>query len=142
MDSEQTTFVSVIITAFNEGHHMDRILQDISLQNYPTEFFEILFLEAGEYPEDRAKENLGEKSEQLRYWNISALSRTAALNRLVKESKGDLIVRLDARTHIQTDYLLRIIRLSQKEKVANVGGVLVPIGVSKKQIMISKIKLD
>lgn len=139
MDSEYPTFVSVIITAFNEGLHLDRILKDLSRQNYPAENFEILFLEAGEYPEERAKTNLGEKSEQLRYWNLPALSRTVALNRLVKESKGDLIVRLDARTHIQPDYLELIVRLSQKQNVANVGGVQVPVGESEEQTRIAKI---
>jgi len=129
----------VILTAFNEGQHLDRILQDLSHQNYPTEFLEILLLEAGEYPEEHAKTNLGEKSEKLRFWSIPALSRTASLNRLVKESKGDLIVRLDARTHIQSDYLERVVRLSQKEKVANVGGVQVPVGESEEQIRIAKI---
>jgi len=128
MDSENPTFVSVIITAFNEGRHMDRILQDISLQNYPTEFFEILFLEAGEYPEDRAKENLGEKSEHFRFWGIPDLCRTISLNKLVKESKGDLIIRLDARSHIQPDYVQEIVWLSLREKAANVGGVQVPVG--------------
>jgi succinoglycan biosynthesis protein ExoA len=139
MDSETPTFVSVIITAFNEGHHMDRILQDVSRQNYPTEFLEVLVIEAGDYPEERTKAKLGEKSEQLRYWRIPTLSRTAALNLLVKESKGDLIVRLDARTHIQADYLERIVNLSRMENAANVGGVLVPVGESVKQVRIAKI---
>ena len=60
MDSEFPIFVSVILTAFNEDHYMDGILKDISCQNYPTEFLEILVLEAGEYPEERARTNLGE----------------------------------------------------------------------------------
>lgn len=138
MDSEQITFVSVILTAFNGGHHMDRILQDVSCQNYPNEFLEILILEAGEYPEERAKKQLGDKSGQLHYWRIPALSRTAALNHLVRESKGNLIVRLDVRTHIQPDYLERIVRLSKEESVANVGGVQVPVGESVEQIRIAK----
>ena len=139
MDSEFPIFVSVILTAFNEDHYMDGILKDISRQNYPTEFLEILVLEAGEYPEERARTNLGEKSERLRYWRIPTLSRTAALNRLVKEAKGELVVRLDARTHIELDYVERIVQLSQKENVANVGGVQIPVGESKEQKRIAKI---
>lgn len=75
----------------------------------------------------------------MRYWRIPSLSRTAALNRLVKEAKGDFIIRLDVSKHIKPDYLLRIIRLSQKVNVANVGGVQVPVGESDEQTRIAKI---
>jgi len=139
MDTKIDTFISIIITAFNEGDSLDRILNDISMQDYSEDALEVLLLEAGSYSIDRVKKNLSKKSNLLRYWNIKGLSRTHSLNKLVNESKGDLIVRLDARTHILPDYLKKIAALSQKTKATNVGGVKIPIGKSSNQNIISKL---
>jgi glycosyltransferase involved in cell wall biosynthesis len=125
--------LSVIITSFNEGINLDRLFQDLSNQDFDKNSYEILFLEAGNDSKERAIGKLGYSSSLLRYWRIPELSRTAALNFLVKESTGDLIVRLDARTHIDPDYLSKIYALSLRENVANVGGVQVPIGESEGQ---------
>ena len=131
--------LSVIITSFNEGANLDRLFQDLSNQDFDNDAYEILFLEAGSDSKERAKEKLGNASTLLKYWHIPKLSRTAALNFLVKESTGDLIIRLDARTHIEPDYLSRIYSLSLRENVANVGGVQVPIGESEEQKKIALI---
>lgn len=131
--------LSVIITSFNEGVNLDRLFQDLSNQDFDKSSYEILFLEAGNDSKKRAIEKLGFSSSLLRYWHIPKLSRTAALNFLVKESTGDLIIRLDARTHIDPDYLSRIYMLSLRENVANVGGTQVPIGESEGQKKIALI---
>lgn len=131
--------LSVIITSFNEGTNLDRLFRDLSNQDFDKNAYEILFLEAGNDSKERVIEKLGYSSSLLKYWHIPGLSRTTALNFLVKESTGDLIVRLDARTHIDPDYLSRIYILSLREKVANVGGVQVPIGESDGQKMIALI---
>ena len=131
--------LSVIITSFNEGPNLDRIFHDLSKQDFDKNAHEILYLEAGDDSKERAIEKLGNFSNLLKYWHIPGLSRTAALNFLVKKSTGDLIVRLDARTHIDTDYLSKIFALSLRENVANVGGVQVPIGKSEEQKKIALI---
>lgn len=133
------TLVSVIITSFNEGVYLDKVFQDLSNQDLDRSKFEILFLEAGNDAKERAINKLGYSCNLLRYWHIPGLSRTAALNFLVKESSGDLIVRLDARTHIGPDYLTKIYALALIKKVANVGGVQIPIGESRAQSMIALI---
>ena len=131
--------LSVIITSFNEGANLDRLFQDLSNQDFDNNAYEILFLEAGNDSKERAIEKLGYSSILLKYWHIPELSRTASLNFLVKKSTGDLIVRLDARTHIDADYLSKIYALSLRENVANVGGVQVPIGESEDQKKIALI---
>jgi succinoglycan biosynthesis protein ExoA len=131
--------LSVIITSFNEEIYLDRIFQDLANQDFEKTNLEILFLEAGSDSKERAIKGLEHSSGLLKYWHIPGLSRTAALNFLVKESTGDLIVRLDARTHIDPDYLSKIYALSLRENVANVGGVQVPIGEFEKQKKIALI---
>ena len=95
-------------------------------------------LEAGNYPEIRAKKYLKQKSTLLKYLQIPNLSRTASLNLLVKKSKGDLIVRIDVRSHIKSDYLERIAEQSILTQATNVGGVKIPIGKSYIQKIIAE----
>lgn len=128
---------SVIITSYNEGLNLDQILSDLSLQDLDQKFFEILLLEAGNYPETRARNQLGQLCHLLRFFHVPGLSRTASLNRLINEARGALIVRLDARSHIKPDYLDQILNLSLKTGAANVGGVQVPIGRTKEQNLIA-----
>jgi succinoglycan biosynthesis protein ExoA len=125
--------VSIILTSFNEGYHLDRILRDIYYQTYPSEAMEILLLEVGDYSEERARSILKERSKRLRFLHIPGLSRTASLNKLVRDSKGGLIIRLDTRSHISPEYTELIVKLSNEKNVANVGGVQVPVGETEDQ---------
>ena len=138
MNSSQLPFVSVIMTTFSETKFLDSILHDLSIQTYPENNLEILLLETGDYPEIRAKTHLKQKSRLLNYLQIPNLSRTASLNLLVKKSKGDLIVRIDVRSHIEPDYLERIAEQSILTQATNVGGVKIPIGKSFIQKIIAK----
>jgi len=134
-----TPALSVIITSFNEGKNLERIFFDLTRQDFDENSYEILFLEAGNDSRDLAVNALNGISKLLKYWHIPACSRTAALNFLVKQAAANLIVRLDARTHIDQEYLSNIYALSMKEGVANVGGVQVPVGESKKQKLVALI---
>ena len=57
MDSTTSPYLSVILTTFNEVHHLDRILQDLAKQSYPDEKLELLVLEAGEENEAEFAKN-------------------------------------------------------------------------------------
>jgi succinoglycan biosynthesis protein ExoA len=133
--------ISIIITTFNDGYYLNQVLKDISCLEYNPNKLEILILEAGEFSADQARTLLGNYKDRLKFWHKSNLSRTAALNFLVKESIGNLVVRIDARSHIKPDYLNQIKSLSLGTKAANVGGVILPIGVSNEQKKIARFML-
>ena len=114
---------------------MPRILSDISRQDYKN--FEILLLESGENQQNTSTVILGKKSKNLRYFHKPGLPRTRALNFLVKESTGGLLIRLDARSHIDPDYISRIVQLSKKTGATNVGGVMWPLGETRTQRIIA-----
>lgn len=134
-----TPALSVIITSFNEGKYLERIFLDLSRQDFDENSYEILFLEAGKDSRGLAVNALNGASKHLKYWHVPGCSRTASLNFLIKQACANLIVRLDARTHIDQDYLSKIYALSMQERVANVGGVQVPLGESKKQNLVALI---
>ena len=131
--------ISVVITTFNEGNNLDRLLVDISKQDVDIEILEILLLEAGSYPIERAMLHLGKINSRLKFISMPGLTRTAALNILIRNTKGRVIIRLDARSHIFPDYLMRIYQLSNSSGAANVGGVQVPIGLSTTQKVIASV---
>ena len=112
MDNSYKPFVSVILTTFNEDFHLDRILNDLVLQNYPDEKMEILLLEAGNEDELRIRHKFEKQSNMFKYYCVPNLSRTASLNLLVKESKGEIIIRVDARTKVLPNYIHELVRLS------------------------------
>ena len=130
--------ITVAITTFNEGAYLDGLLQDLSRQNF-SENFEIILVEAGSYDFERAKRNVGRHAAKLVFHHLDGLDRTHALNFIFDTAQGDLIVRLDARSHINSDYLTSIYALSIDSGAENVGGVMKPIGRTMSQLIIAKI---
>ena len=131
--------ITVIITTFNDDKYLDSLLFDISRQDLNSVSLEILILEAGSYEKQRAKRKLKNLGQYLRFFHEPNLGRSQSLNKLMNESKGDLVIRLDARSHIQPDYIKRIINLSKSTDAANVGGVMIPVGKSGDQKLIAEI---
>ena len=131
--------ISVIITNFRDNFYLNKLLFDLSKQDFDKKKLEILLLDAGNYEEKEAKKWLGSLKNNLRFWNVPNLPRTSSLNFLIKNSKANLIVRLDSRSHVSKHYLSQIYKLSTETKAANVGGSLNPIGLNFKQNIIAKI---
>jgi succinoglycan biosynthesis protein ExoA len=136
---ETNTFVSIVITTFNENEYLDSLLEDISRQSLDNLELEIILLEAGSYPKQRAIQHLGELASYLKFINIPNLSRTKSLNKLFDTAQGELIIRLDGRSHIKPYYIQQIVELSSRTGAENVGGVMAPIGKTPNQKLIADI---
>jgi glycosyltransferase involved in cell wall biosynthesis len=136
---ETNTFVSIVITTFNENEYLDSLLKDISRQKLNNLELEIILLEAGSYPKQRATQHLGELASHLKFINIPNLSRTKSLNKLFNTAQGELIIRLDGRSHIKPNYIQQIVELSSRTGAENVGGVMAPIGKTPSQKLIADV---
>lgn len=130
--------ITVAITTFNEEKYLDMLLSDLSRQNCSL-LFEIVLLEAGNYGIDQARRHLGHHADKLVFHHRPGLTRTKSLNSIFDTARGDLIVRLDARSHINPSYLMDIYRLSIESGAENVGGVMKPIGFIEDQSFIVEI---
>jgi succinoglycan biosynthesis protein ExoA len=130
--------ITVAVTTFNEGAYLDRLLMDLALQRCALDY-EIIIVEAGEYDEARARRYLGAAADRLIFITREKLSRTRSLNLIFDLSRGDLVVRLDARSHVSSDYLEKIYILSSKSGAASVGGVMLPVGLDERQSIIANI---
>jgi glycosyltransferase involved in cell wall biosynthesis len=127
--------ITVAVTTFNEGEYLDRLLSDLARQNCTLQF-EIILLEAGDYGIDQARKNLGQHADKLVFHHRPGLTRTQSLNFIFDTARGDLIVRLDARSHINSDYLMDVYKLSIESGAENVGGVMKPIALIEDQSFI------
>ena len=129
--------ISVFITSCNEEKYLNKLLHDIEKQKFGN--FEILLLEAGKNQENQARESLKSRASSLKYFHQPGATRTYSLNQLIAKASGDLLIRLDARTHIEDSYIRKVVELSETTGVANVGGIMWPVGESCDQQVIAEL---
>lgn len=130
--------ISVAITTYNDSYYLDRLLKDLEAQKFALDF-EIILVDAGSYSIDKARACLGALFDKLIFIPKPGLSRTESLNLIFQLAKGDIIVRLDARSHIDRNYLEKIYTLSKEIGCENVGGVMLPTGLDDNQVLIANI---
>jgi succinoglycan biosynthesis protein ExoA len=131
--------VSVIITSFKDEKYLGLLLEDLSKQTIDPEKIEILLLRASPYSEKKARERLGKFANSLKYWFKPKLNRTKSLNFLIRNSLGKYIFRLDARSHIDKDYISSLLAMHSENKYANIGGYKQPIGTNPNQEKIANL---
>lgn len=124
-------FTSVIITSLNDGTFISNLLKDLLDQSLNNQLYEVLVLEAGHFEDiDFFKMDFKKRNIKFHFFKKEKLSRTESLNFLIKKSKGDFVVRLDARSRIKKNYLKKLIELSNSTSAACVGGVKLPVGTN------------
>jgi glycosyltransferase involved in cell wall biosynthesis len=119
-----TQLVSVIIPCYNEAAHIDQLVRNLLSQDYPAECIEILFADGGS--EDGTWERLTEFAGQ--YPFIRVLDNpdkfvSQGLNACIRESKGEIIVRMDVHAAYPADYISVLVARLIATGADNVGGV-------------------
>ncbi len=122
---EEHIETSVIIPCFNEEKTISKLLEALYLQSYPKELIEVVIADA--QSEDRTRERISEFSDQhpdYRIRIIDNFERTipTAVNRGVENARGVFIVRLDAHSVPDKDYISHSVSLLKENKADNVGG--------------------
>ncbi len=102
-------FVSVIIPFRNEDENLPEIIQDILRQSFPTQSFEVIFVN------DNSTDNSAEIVKNAEYEsNIfllenEATGKKAAIKTAIEKSRGKLIVTTDADCRLPKDWLWEIV---------------------------------
>ena len=131
--------ISIVITTFNDQYYLEKLLLDIKRQDYPGYKIEIIIIEAGKNYTENVLNLFSESDINIKYFYRANLNRNASLNLAFSIAINSLIVRLDARTHIENNYLILLGSLENKIQCSNVGGIKVPIGETKKQKFIARL---
>jgi len=125
--------VSIIIPTRNEENYIEKCLEKLINQTYPKNKIEILVVDGmskGRTREIIEKYKVRSSRKEIAFIcliNNPKKRRASALNIGIKRAKGDLIIRVDARTIIFPDYIERCVKTLLKTGADNVGGVQKPI---------------
>ena len=120
-----TPLVTIIIPCLQEQKHIEAVLESIVAQDYPRERLEVLVVDG--MSEDNTRRTVGEFS--LRYPFVRLLDnpkRTApaALNIGIQNTQGEIVVRMDAHTTYETDYVTGCVKALSENDADVVGGTL------------------
>jgi cellulose synthase/poly-beta-1,6-N-acetylglucosamine synthase-like glycosyltransferase len=123
--------VSVIIPVRNEEEYIAECLQSVVDQDYPKELMEVLVVDG--MSQDSSREIVSDIAEKCRFVTLlhnPKQVKAAALNKGIGESRGQLILPVDAHCFIAPDYVSECVNALHQTAAANVGGVVLPIGTS------------
>lgn len=136
--------VSVIVPALNEEADIEQCLAAIAAQDHPHAAIEVIVVDG--YSEDltapRARRALARGGFRRAVVVANPDARTSrSLNAGLAEARGTYVVRVDARSRIQPDYVRRCVTtLSSRPEVGVVGGaqVAIPRGTSDRDVGIAR----
>lgn len=118
-------FVSVIMPCLNEEKFISVCLDSVIACDYPKERMEILVVDG--MSRDRTRE-IAEKymreNSFLRLLDNPKKTTPAAMNLGINNSKGEIIIKMDAHSRYEKDYISKCVKHLQESGAKNVGGIL------------------
>lgn len=119
-------FVSVIVPCYNEEKTIQHLLNGIFSQTYPRDKMEVVISDGmstdGTLQAIQAFQQ-NHQGLQIRVVINQARTIPSGLNQAITESRGEIIIRLDAHSMPIPEYVQRCVSALQSNKGINVGGV-------------------
>jgi len=122
---EQLPPVSVIIPVRNEEEHIEQCLTSVLDQDYPSDKLEIVVVDG--LSEDDTREIAVRMLNNNHSINSRILTNPdqatpAGLNQGIRDSSGEMIMRLDGHSRIASDYIAKCVHTAQRTGAWCVGG--------------------
>lgn len=138
----EISYVSIVLPVRNEITHIESTLRSVVLQDYPSEYVEILIVDGMSTDETREKINALKASDPGLWSSVRVLDNPGkivptGLNIALREAKGEIIIRVDGHCIIAPDYVRRCVDHLQKDGVDGVGGSMETIGETPLSKMIA-----
>jgi len=126
MRSEIGTEVSIIIPCYNEQATIGLLLDAIREQTYPSDELEIIIADG--MSDDGTRDVISAYASDHPEMTINIVDNPkriipAALNRAIEATNGSIVIRLDAHTAPERDYVERCLETLERTGAANVGGL-------------------
>jgi succinoglycan biosynthesis protein ExoA len=115
--------VTIAMPAFNEEHYIEACIASVQAQDYPKDRIEILIADGRS--RDRTREilaRLAEVDPRIRVIDNPDRQQAPGLNRLVREARGDVIVRMDVHCEYAPTYVRACVETLERTGADNVGG--------------------
>ncbi len=122
-------FVSLVLPVRNEEKYIGSCLQALVSQDYPDEKFEILIADG--QSKDRTREVIEKYKSvfpKIFLFDNPGLIVPTGLNILIRQAKGQFIIRVDGHTVIAPDYVRQCVLALTASGAENVGGRMTAIG--------------
>lgn len=130
--------VSAIVPVRNESAHIEECLAQLVGQAYPRADLEILVIDGMSQDGTReiVERFIGQQQEEelsgaaipsIRLIENPRCQRASSLNIGITQARGDVVLRVDARTMIPSDYVMKCVETLTATGADNVGGVQRPI---------------
>jgi glycosyltransferase involved in cell wall biosynthesis len=118
--------VSIIIPCYNESKSILDVLDAVCKQDFPHQQLEVIVADGGST--DGTLSQLDGFARSHQELNLRIVENTrriipAALNKAIEASNGDFIIRLDAHSAPDREYIRRCLEVLNETGAANVGGV-------------------
>ncbi len=119
-------FVSIIVPCYNEESTIRHLLDAIFAQTYPRANMELIISDG--LSTDRTRYVIADFQKEHADLSVCVVTNTAktipsGLNQAIRESRGEIIVRLDAHSMPIPEYVERCVAAHQSGNGDNVGGV-------------------
>ena len=115
--------VSVVVACRNEIKHIHRFLDSVLFQDLAGISCEVLIADG--LSEDGTCEVLNRYQRHfpvIRGMETPGLIVSTGLNRAIRESAGDIVIRMDAHSEYAPDYIRKCLEVLKQTNAANVGG--------------------
>lgn len=128
--SDNCKMVSVIIPVLNEEKYISELIRSLAGQDYPHELIEWLFVDGGSCDDTirLIKEDLNKYGLIGCVLNNENKTAPYAFNIGVENSKGDIIIRMDAHAEFPENYISRCVYYLETTDAWNVGGYCITKG--------------
>jgi glycosyltransferase involved in cell wall biosynthesis len=120
--------VSIIIPCRNEEKYIGKCLDSIVQNDYPKEHIEVLVVDG--MSEDRTRTIVGEYAEKQTFIKLYENQKRivpTAMNIGIRNATGEIIIRMDAHSTYEKDYVSKCVRSLRELQADNVGGVWVTL---------------
>jgi len=120
--------LSIIIPCRNEEKFIGKCLDSILKQDYPKESLEILVADG--MSTDKTRDILMDYSSKysfIRWVENPKKLASAALNIMIPQVNGEVIIRMDAHNEYAKDYISKCVRYLDEYQADNVGGVWITL---------------
>lgn len=128
---EHQPFVTVAIPCLDEEAFIEACIDCVLRQDYPADRIEVIVADGGS--RDRTRNILTRicsENARVRWIDNPQRIQAAAMNAIISEARGDVVVRLDAHCAYAENYVSKCVEILERTGADNVGGAQRPLAAS------------